>query len=70
MITLSSLVQTILFIIIAGLVFSLLFWLISYIGLPEPFAKLARVVLAVAAVFICIAILMGLAGHPVVVWDR
>lgn len=70
MITLSSLVSGILFIIIAGLVFWLLFWLIAYIGLPEPFAKVARVILAVAAVFICIAILMGLAGHPVVLWDR
>ena len=70
MITLSSLVQTILFVIIAGLVFWLLWWLVNYIGLPEPFAKIARVILAVGAVFVCIAILMGLAGHPLILWDK
>jgi hypothetical protein len=68
MISLSAIVQAILFIIIAGLVFYLLLWLLSYIGLPEPFAKVARVILAVAAVFVLIAVLLSLAGHPIVTW--
>ena len=67
MITLSALIQCVLFIIIAGLVFSLLWWLVNYIGLPEPFAKVARVVLAIAAVFVLIAVLMGLAGYPLII---
>lgn len=70
MITLSALVQVILFIIIAGVIFWLLWWLVNYIGLPEPFAKVARVVLAVAAVFVLIALLMSLAGHPIIALDR
>jgi len=68
MISLSALVQAVLFIIIAGLIFWLLWWLVNYVGLPEPFAKVARVVLAVAAVFVLIAVLLSLAGHPVVIW--
>ena len=68
MISLSALVQAVLFLIIAGLIFWLLWWLVNYVGLPEPFAKVARVVLAVAAVFVLIAVLLSLAGHPVVTW--
>jgi len=68
MISLSALVQAVLFLIIAGLIFWLLWWLVNYVGLPEPFAKVARVVLAVAAVFVLIAVLLSLAGHPVVIW--
>lgn len=70
MITLSSLVSCILFIIIAGLIWWLLLWLVQYVGLPEPFAKVAKIVLAIAAVFVLIAVLMSLAGHPLIVFDR
>jgi len=62
MISLEGVVRAIIYLIVAGLIFWLLFWLINYVGLPEPFNKLARVILAVAAVIICIVILLGLAG--------
>jgi len=66
MLSLSAVVAAIMYIIVAGLVFWLLWWLVGYIGLPEPFKKVANVILAVAAVFVLISILMGLAGHPIV----
>ncbi len=46
-------------IIVAGLIFYLLFWLIGMIGLPEPFAKVATVLLALCAVIFLIGVLTG-----------
>lgn len=67
-ISLSSLVHVVVYIVVAGLVFWLLFWLIGYCGIPEPFNKVARVILAVVAVLFLIGLLLDLAGHPVVTW--
>lgn len=54
--------------IVVGLVFWLFWWLISYIGLPEPFGKIARVIVAIAAVFFLINFLLTLAGSPIISW--
>lgn len=65
MISLSSLVSAVVILLVAGLIFWLLWWLIGYCGVPEPFNKVARVVLAVLAVLVCIGILLGLvSGQP------
>lgn len=66
MITLQRIVHLILVIIILGAVWWLLFWLLGYIGLPEPFNKIAHGVLAVGGVFALIAVLLDLAGYPIV----
>lgn len=70
MITLSSLVQTVIFVIIGGLIFGLLWYAIEAVKLREPFAQVARVVLILGAVFFLIAVLMGLAGHPLINFDK
>ncbi len=62
MISLSAAVMILVYLIVAGLIFGLLWWLVGYIGLPEPFNKLVRVVLAILAVFVIIGILLQLAG--------
>lgn len=49
-------------IIVIGLVCYLLWWLIGYIGLPEPFDKIARVIVAVVAVVFLLNLVMGLSG--------
>ena len=64
----SAVISAVVTIIILGLVFWLLWWLVGYVGLPEPFRKIANVVLAVAAVLLLIGVLMGLAGMPIVRW--
>jgi len=64
MISLSAAVSVILYLIVAGVIFGLLWWLIGACAIPEPFNKLARVVLAIAAVVVCIAILLQLVGGP------
>ncbi len=62
----SSLVATLVWFIVIALIFWLLFWLINYVGLPEPFAKVAKVILAVVAVLILINFLLGFLGSPLV----
>ncbi len=63
-----TLVSSLVWIVVAGLIFWLLTWLISYIGLPEPFAKVVKVIIAVlAVVFLCNAILT-MAGHGFIRW--
>jgi predicted tellurium resistance membrane protein TerC len=61
-ISISGAVQVVVYLIVAGLIFGLLFWLVGYCGLPQPFDKVARVILAVLAVLVCIGILLSLAG--------
>lgn len=63
-----SVLYAVMYLIIIGLCFWLVWWLIEYIGIPEPFHKVCKVILAVAAVFICINVLLSLAGHPLIAW--
>jgi hypothetical protein len=46
-------------IVIVGLVFWLLWYLLGVIGLPEPFSKVATVILALAAVIYLIGLITG-----------
>lgn len=65
MISLSGAVTLIVYLMVAGLVFFLLHWLIGYCGVPEPFAKVARIVLAVLAVLVIIGVLISIVnGQP------
>ncbi len=65
----SSLVHILIQLIIVGGICWLLWWLIGYIGLPEPFNKIAMAVIAVVAVFFLINLLLGLGGGtPLVRW--
>jgi hypothetical protein len=61
-----SAMHLVFYLIIIGLCFWLLWWLIGYVGLPAPFDKVARVILAVLAVFFLINCLMSITGHPLV----
>ncbi len=61
-----SLVSLLLSIVVVGLICWLLWWLIGYIGLPEPFNKIARVLIAVVAVFFLINLLLGLSGNALI----
>jgi sterol desaturase/sphingolipid hydroxylase (fatty acid hydroxylase superfamily) len=66
MISLSGAVMVIVYLIVAGLIFWLLYWLINFIAPPEPFRKIATVILAILAVLVCIGILLtAVGGVPV-----
>ena len=63
-----SIIWAVIWLIIAAMVFWLISWLVAYIGVPEPFAKVIKVILAIVAVLICINALMTLAGKPLISW--
>jgi hypothetical protein len=66
MISLTAAVSILIYLIVAGLVFGLLWWLIGYIAPPEPFLKASRIVIAILAVLVIIVILLSLVtGQPV-----
>ena len=57
-----TLIALLIQIVIVGLVCYLLWWLIGFIGLPEPFNKIARAIIAVVAVIFLLYLLMGISG--------
>jgi len=63
-----SVIHAMIYLIVLGVIFWLIWWLLSYIGLPAPFDKVARVILALAAVVVCINVLLSIAGHPLIRW--
>ncbi len=68
MITGAALVSLLIQLVIFGLIMWVLWWGLAKIGLPEPFAKIATVVLVIITVLFLINILLGLGGHPLVAW--
>jgi hypothetical protein len=70
MIEVGSLVTVIIYLFVIGGICGLLWWLIGFIPLPEPFAKVARVVIAVFAVLACINLLLIIGGMTPIVRIR
>lgn len=70
MFSIESLVHVVLYLLGAGLIFSLLMYLINYIATQfptmGPFAKFAKIVLVVLAVLVLIGVVLSFMGHPTV----
>lgn len=62
----SEIVNFVVWIIVAGIIFFLLNWLIDYAKTPEPFNRVLKVVIAVVAVLVIINALLALTGNPIV----
>ena len=62
MISISAAVTVVLYLVVGGLIFWLLFYLVDNIGIPEPFHKVARTILIILMVFVLIGILLSLIG--------
>jgi hypothetical protein len=66
-----SIIALLLALVIWGLVFWLLWWGLGAVGLPEPFHKVAVVVLVIAAIIVVIGLLTGsIAPFPFLVNAR
>lgn len=62
-----ALLALLLSLVIWGVIFYILWWALGAIALPEPFNKVAVVVLVIAAVIVVIGILTGsVAPFPVI----
>lgn len=64
----TALLQAFVVLVVAALIFWLLWWFIGYVGIPEPFNKVIRVVIGLAAVLFLINFLLSLIGTPLVKW--
>ncbi len=64
----SALLSILVQLVIGGLILYVLWWAIGKIGLPEPFGKIATVVLVLITVIFLIDLLMGVGGHPLFTW--
>lgn len=63
--SLAGLVEAVIYLIIVGGVLWLLLWLVTYCGVPEPFAKVAKIIIMVVGVLILINVLLSFAGNPI-----
>lgn len=61
-VSIEGLISLLVWLIVAGLIFWLIIWLIGYVGLPQPFDKVARVVVGLIAFIILIYLLLGVLG--------
>lgn len=61
---LSSLLASLIFLLVVGCIAYLLFWAIGKIGLPEPFSKIAMVIVVIFVVIVLLDFLLGFTGQP------
>ena len=61
-----NLIALLVTIVILGLAFYVLWWLLGMIELPEPFHKVATVLLALVAVVVILGLLFGHISVPVI----
>jgi hypothetical protein len=59
MLTGTGLLSLLVTLVIAGLIFWLIWWFIGQVGLPEPFNKVATVIVALASLIYLIGLLTG-----------
>ena len=68
MISGSALISVLIYLVILGLIFYVVWWGLGTIGIPEPFNKVIRVILVLVVVIVLINLLMGLGGHSLFKW--
>ena len=63
-----AVINSVIWLIVYGVILWLLWWLLNYVNPPEPFKKVGNVILAIIAVVLIINVLLGLAGRPFIKW--
>ena len=66
----SGLVGLLITLVIAGLIFYVLWWALNTINPPEPFKKVLTVILVLIVVIFLINLLLGFSGSSLVAWHR
>lgn len=52
--------------IVVGLIFTVVWWALGQIAIAEPFNKIIRVIVVLICAIVLINLLLGLLGHPLV----
>lgn len=60
-----SLIGLLVYVLVVGLIFALLFWLVDQLPLPAPFNMVAKAILAVIAIVLLLGIVFGGVSVPV-----
>lgn len=61
-----SLLWALIWVVVAAVIFFLCNWFLAYIGIPEPFAKVCKVIIALAVLIFLINAILTVAGHPLI----
>lgn len=64
----SAVGESLVWLVIAALIYFVIDWGLKKIGLPEPFNKIAQVILVLLVVVVLINALLLLAGKPFIRW--
>lgn len=57
-----DLINAVIWLVGMGLIFWLLWWLIDFCAIPQPFNKVARIILALIAVILLIRLIIRVTG--------
>ncbi len=58
----SGLMHLLVLLVVGGLILWLFWWFIGYVGLPEPFNKVARVLIGLVALIFLVGLLLNMGG--------
>lgn len=58
-----AIIDTLIYLVVCGLIFWLIWWFVNWVGVPEPFRKVIQVLLGLCALVVLIDVLLGFAGH-------
>lgn len=61
-VSIDNLLNNVIYLVIVGLIFWVIWWFIAEVGIPEPFNKVARLLLALVAVIVLVGFLLSLTG--------
>jgi hypothetical protein len=64
----ATLLEALIWLVIGGVIFWIVSWGIAYIGVPEPFNKVIRVILVIVVVVFCVNALLLLIDKPLFKW--
>lgn len=65
-ITLAGLVSIVVYLLVAGCIIGLLFYLIHVVPIPEPYKGWIRIALTVLVILVVIGMLLNFVGVPIV----
>lgn len=57
-------IQSLIYLVIIGFILSIIFWLVDYFGLPQPFNKILKAIIVLVGAIFLINFLLVLAGQP------
>lgn len=64
----NALVTALIWIVIAAVVFFIANWFVGYIGIGEPFLKVAKVIIAIIVLALVVNALLTIVGRPFISW--